>query len=141
MGYAPNEPVELQFLGKRVGQFDVYRWANIAGAGLATSDSLIRKNPSLVRAFVHATAEGMRFTIDHPHEAFVICRKSISDLTDLRLQRAILSRAISFWRPARVGLGHMDPRVWRLTARILAQYKQIPAGVSPSPYYTNRFVS
>jgi len=140
MGYAPNEPVELRHLGKRVGEFDVYRWADIAGAGVATSDSLISKDPKLVRAFVQATLRGMRWTISHPGKAFHFCRKSIPDFTEPSLQRLILDRAIAFWKPAGVPLGHMDPRVWRLTASILLKYKVIPHQVAATGYYTNRFV-
>jgi NitT/TauT family transport system substrate-binding protein len=140
MGYAPNEPVELRHLGKKVGEFDVYRWANIAGAGVATSDSLIKSNPHLVRAFVQATLKGLRFTIHHPKRAFEFCKQSIPDFTGPNLQRAVLNRAITFWKPAGLGLGHMDPAVWRLTARVLLQNRVLSGKVTAGNYYTNRFV-
>ena len=140
MGYAPNEPVELRALGKKVGEFDVYRWANIAGAGIATSNSLIKKNPKEVRAFVKATLKGMRYVIAHPAKAFQICRESIPGLTGLNVQRAVLYRAIHFWKPAGAPLGHMAPSVWKLTAKILLQNKVIPHKVDAKTYYTNRFL-
>lgn len=140
MGYAPNEPVELRALGKKVGEFDVYHWADIAGAGIATSDSMLAKKPKIVRTFVRATLRGLRFTLEHPARTFALCRASIPGITDLKLQRRILYRALDFWKPARVPLGHMDPHVWQATERILHRFGQIPNQVRPGRFYTNRYV-
>ena len=140
MGYAPNEPVELRSTGKSVGEFDVYHWANIAGAGLATSTSMIAHKPALVRAFVRATLHGLRYTISHPKKAFTISAASIPNLTNLSLQRQVLNRAIDFWKPAGVALGRMDPNVWRKTADVLYRYKVVTKPVTATSYYTNQFV-
>lgn len=140
MGYAPNEPVELRSEGKPVGEFDVYRWANIAGAGLATSDWMIQHRARIVHGFVQATLRGLRYTLRQPGKAFALSKSSIPRFTNPGLQRRVLDRAVAFWRPAGVSLGRMDPRVWKLTARLLLQFKQIPKPVNASSYYTNRFV-
>jgi NitT/TauT family transport system substrate-binding protein len=140
MGYAPNDPVSLRAQGKSAGEFDVYKWAYLAGAGIATSDMLIKKNPAVVRAFVGATLKGLRYTLKHPSTAFTISKSSIPGFTNDALQRQVLNRVIAFWKPAGVPLGHMDPRVWNLTAKVLYQFKQIPQRVPASRYYTNRFV-
>jgi NitT/TauT family transport system substrate-binding protein len=139
MGYAPNEPVALRAQGKATGEFDVYKWTNLAGAGIATSDMLIKKNPAIVRGFVGATLKGLRYTLNHPSTAFTISKASIPGFTNDALQRQVLNRVIAFWKPARVPLGRMDPRVWNLTAKVLYQFKQIQK-VSASKFYTNRFV-
>jgi NitT/TauT family transport system substrate-binding protein len=140
MGYAPNEPVELRSEGKSVGEFDVYKWANIAGAGLATSNALITRNPALVRAFVRATRRGLQFTLNHPNRAFAMSKGFIPELTNPSLQKTILKRAIAFWKPAGVGLGRMDPKVWAKTASILYHFKVISKKVRATRFYTNRFV-
>jgi putative riboflavin transport system substrate-binding protein len=140
MGYAPNEPVALRAQGKPTGEFDVYKWANLAGAGVATSDMLIKKHPSVVRGFVGATLKGLRYALKHPASTFSISKASIPGFTNDALQRQVLSRVITFWKPAKVKLGHMDPGVWNLTAKVLYQFKQIPHKVNAAPYYTNRFV-
>jgi len=139
MGYAPNEPIELASEGKRVGEFDVYHWANIAGAGLATSSSLIAHHPSLVRRFVQATLKGLRYSLAHPAKTFGFCRASIPNFTNPSLQRKVLNRALDFWRPAGVPLGQVDPKVWRLTASILLRYKVIAHPVDARRFYTNQF--
>jgi NitT/TauT family transport system substrate-binding protein len=140
MGYAPNEPVELRSEGKKVGEFDVYRRTNIAGAGLATSDALIAHKPSLVRAFVGATLRGLQYVLAHRVRAFSISRHFIPGMTDPSLQQRILDRAIAFWRPAGVALGRMDPSVWNKTERVLYRFKIIPNRVKASSFYSNAFV-
>lgn len=140
MGYAPNEPVELRAQGKSVGEFDVFHWANIAGAGLASSNNLIARKPGLVRAFVDATLAGLRFTLRHPERAFTMSKAFISDLTDPKLQRQVLNRVIAFWKPARVRLGQMDPAVWKKTASVLYRFNVTSNEVDPTNFYTNRFV-
>jgi NitT/TauT family transport system substrate-binding protein len=140
MGYAPNEPLELRSQGKAVGEFDVYHWDNIAGAGLATSNSLIAHKPGLVRAFVAATLRGMRFALARPGRTFAIAKAFIPDFSNPRLQRQVLNRALVFWKPAGVALGRMDPKVWNLTEKVLYRFKVISKRVSASAYYTNRFV-
>ena len=140
MGYAPNEPLALRAQGKAVNEFDVYKWANLAGAGIATSDTMIKSHPALVSGFVGATVKGLRYTIQHPARAFAISKAAIPGFTNDALQRQVLNRVITFWKPAGVSLGRMDPSVWKLTAKVLYQFKQIPTKVSAKPYYTNRFV-
>lgn len=140
MGYAPNEPVELRAEGKSVGEFDVYKWANIAGAGIATSNALIAHKPALVRGFVQATLKGLRFTLRHPVRAFRLSESFMPGLSNPGLQRAVLDRALEFWKPAGVPLGHMDPKVWKQTAGILYRFKVIPKRVNAAGFYTNRFL-
>jgi NitT/TauT family transport system substrate-binding protein len=140
MGYAPNEPVALRSEGKAVGEFDVYHWDNIAGAGIATSNSLIAHKPGLVHAFVAATLRGMRFALAHPGRTFAISKAFIPEFSNPGLQRQVLNRALVFWKPAGVALGRMDPKVWNLTEKILYRFKVISKRVSASAYYTNRFV-
>jgi len=140
MGYAPNEPIELRSEGKAVGEFDVYHWANIAGAGVATSDSLIAHRPDLVRAFVQATLHGLRFTLAHPKQAFAVSKASIPDFNDPNLQWKILKRTLDFWKPDGVALGRMDPTVWNKTAHVLYRFKIIPKRVAGTEFFTNRFV-
>ncbi len=140
MGYAPNEPVELASEGKSVGEFDVYKWDNLAGAGIAASDKEISNQPKRVKGFVRATLKGLKFAIKHPARAFTISKEAIPGLENPALQRKVLQRAIIFWKPAGVPLGHMDPKVWSRTATALYEFKQITRKVRPSLYFTNQFL-
>lgn len=142
VGYAMNEPIELRQQGYRVSEIDVYHWANLAGAGIATSDAEIAAHPAMVRAFVQATIQGLRDTLRDPSAAWAASIRAVPGLAaQAHAQRAVLQRALDFWH-AEPGhpLGWMDPQVWSRTARALYQFKQIPRPVSPAAFYTNQFV-
>ncbi len=142
VGYATNEPVEIQHEGYRINEIDVYRYADIAGAGIAAGDSEIARHPAAVRAFVRATLHGLSDTLANPAAAFSITLKAVPQLAaQSTVQRAVLQRSLDFWR-AEPGhpLGWIDPAIWAKTAHLLYRYKQIPREVSPALYYTNRFI-
>jgi NitT/TauT family transport system substrate-binding protein len=142
VGYAMNEPVQLRREGYRVDEFDIYRYANIAGAGLAAGNDFLRSHPAAVRAFVRATLRGLALAIRDPGQAFRLTLKAVPALrAQAASQRAVLARAIDFWRPETGHrLGWVDPAVWTLTANLLARYRQIGHPVSPRPFYTNEFI-
>lgn len=144
MGYATNEPVELRSQGMPVTEFDIWHWANIAGAGLATSKTEIARHPALVRAFVQATRKGLEYTLHHPAAAWAITQRAIPDVTRPHptLQHAVFVRTMDFWQPrAGLAVGCSNPQVFTTTARLLYQFKQIPVQVNAAQYYTNRFLS
>jgi NitT/TauT family transport system substrate-binding protein len=141
--YAMNEPVELRSERVAINELDIYHQADLAGAGLAARNSLIRQHPAAVRAFVQATLHGLRDTLRNPSAAFRISENAVKTIkAQPTLQRAILMRSLDFWRPeAGHPLGWVDSRIWSLTARDLYAFHQISRSVSATPYYTNRFVS
>lgn len=143
VGYATNEPVEIRHEGYQINELDVYKYANIAGAGMAAGNSEIAKHPAAVRAFVRATLHGLADTLRDPQAAFAITLRAVPQLAAQRsVQRAVLQRSLSFWQPeAGHPLGWVDPAVWTTTARLLYQFKQIPHAVQSTPYYTNRFIT
>lgn len=140
--YAMNEPVELRSQGLKVNEIDIYRYANLAGAGLAARNSLISQHPATVRAFVRATLHGLRDTLQDPNAAFRISEQAVKTIkAQPALQKAILMRSLAFLRPeAGHPLGWVDPQVWSLTARDLYLFHQIPRRVGAGSYYTNRFI-
>lgn len=142
MGYANNEPILLKSQGLAVNEIDIYRYANLAGAGLATGNTEIAKRPAVVRALVTATLHGLSDTLRDPNAAFRITEAAVPSIkAQAKVQRAVLMRTLDFWR-AEPGhpLGWVDPAVWNMTARYLYQFKQIPHPVSPGQFYTNTFV-
>lgn len=143
VGYATNEPIELRHEGYQVTEFDIARWANIAGAGLAAGDGVLAHHPAMVRAFVRATLHGLRDTIAHSHQAYAITARTIKlPPSDAAVQRAVLARSIDFWR-AEPGhsLGWVDPAIWRHSVSLLYRFGQLPRRVAPSSFYTNRFIT
>jgi NitT/TauT family transport system substrate-binding protein len=143
VGYANNDVVQLTARGTAVNEIDVYKYANLASAGIVTSNNEISKNPGVVRAFVQATTRGLRDTIAHPGEAYRISTGVVSEIkAQPAVQHAVLNRSIDFWRaePAHP-LGWIDPAIWQRTATELYRFKQISRQVQPTRFYTNRFVT
>jgi NitT/TauT family transport system substrate-binding protein len=142
VGYAMNEPVQLREEGYAVQEFDVYHWANIAGAGLATSDSLIARRPGVVRSFVQATLRGLADTLRDPSSAYAISARAVKITLNDRVNRAVLQRCLPFWQaePGHV-LGWIDPSIWQHTALWLRRYAQISRPIQASQFFTNRFVA
>lgn len=142
VGYANNDVVHLRQLGYRVTEFDIYRHANIAGAGLAAGTSEISKHPSTVRAFVRATIMGMRDTLNDPIAAFRITEQAVPEIrSDQKAQMAVLLRTLDFWKPqSGKPLGWVDKRVWASTASLLHRYGQISTATPATSFYTNRFI-
>jgi len=141
VGYAMNEPVQLRHQHFRTSEFDIWKWANIAGAGIAAGDQEIARHPDDVRAFVRATLHGLRDTLRAPRQAYGISARAIKIHSEADFQRAVLMRSLDFWRPERGHpVGWVDPRIWRDTARLLLQFQQIPRPLDASRFYTNQFV-
>lgn len=142
VGYAMNEPIELREQGLPVNEIDIYHWADIAGAGIVTSDAEIAHHPAIVRAFVRATVQGIKVTLHDPELGFGAAEAAVKEIkAQPHSPRATLQRCLAFWQPEPGHpVGWIDPRVWAETAKLLYQFKQIPHTVSPTPYYTNRFV-
>ena len=142
VGYAMNEPVQLRQQGHKVNEIDVYHVANIAGAGIATSTDEIAHHPGTVRAFVAATIAGMKETLQHPDQAFRIAESAVPEIkAQPKIQRAVLFRALDFWRAEKGhSLGWSNRNVWDTTARLLLLFKQIPHSVHAERFFTNQFL-
>lgn len=143
VGYAMNEPVQLQQLGYKVSVLPVAAVSDLAGAGVITSGATVSQHPDLVRRFVAATYRGLSETDADPDAAFGASRPYIRGLTaaQIPLQRAVLREAVRYWRPGalrRLGCGN-GPQ-WSATESALLSQKQIHASVPVSTLFTNRFV-
>lgn len=143
VGYATNDVVQLTARGTAVNELDVYKYANLASAGVISSDAEIGAHPGVVRAFVQATIRGLRETIARPAEAYRISANTVSEIkAQPVVQHAVLARSIDFWRPEPGHpLGWTDPRIWAETEVALYRFHQISRHVQPARYYTNRFVT
>jgi NitT/TauT family transport system substrate-binding protein len=143
VGYAMNEPVQLQHLGYAVTVLPLANAVRLAGAGIITSQHLAATNPDLVRRFVQATYRGLRDTIANPDAAFTIARRYISGLSgsQLQLQRAVLNAAVKYWAaPADGHLGCASLSQWATMQQALLSQHQIATTKNPSSFFSNQFV-
>jgi len=138
--YALNEPVQLSQAGYSTDVVYVADYANLVSNGLITNEQTIAERPELVQRLVRAVLRGLRYTIEHPDEAFAICKEYVPEIAgdNEALQKAVLVESIKFWRGER--LGHSDRAAWEESQRFMRQIGLVDAEVDVEKLFTNRFV-
>ena len=140
VGYTANEPIQLRSRGIAVTEIRVADYAQLAANGLLTSEKVIAENPDLVRAFVGAFIKGLRYSIDHPDEAFTLSESYIPNFADLDadVQKQVLATSMEQWKAKR--LGYSDPQAWENMQNVLLDMGLISEKMDLSKAFTNQFV-
>ena len=118
--YSNNEPIQIEAQGVPVNIINAADMVSLVSNGVITNEDTIRRNPTLVRAFVEAFDESLHYTIDHPDEAYEISKKYVEGLADPAVattQHAVLARSIDLWSADRLGL--TDAQGWEDTQNVL----------------------
>jgi NitT/TauT family transport system substrate-binding protein len=138
--YALNEPVQLSQAGYSIDVMYVADYANLVSNGLITNEQTIAERPELVQRLVRAMLHGLQYTIEHPDQAFEICKKHVPEIAgdNEALQKGVLIESIKFWRGD--GLGHSDRAAWEESQRFMRQIGLIDAEVDVEKLFTNQFV-
>jgi NitT/TauT family transport system substrate-binding protein len=138
--YALNEPVQMRQAGYSIDVIYVADYANLVSNGLITNEQTIAERPELVQGLVQAMLRGLKYTIEHPNEAFAICKKYVPEIAgdNEALQKAVLDESIKFWQGDR--LGYSDRAAWEESQRFLHKIGLIDAEVDVDTLFTNRFV-
>jgi NitT/TauT family transport system substrate-binding protein len=137
VGYANNEPLQLELLGETVNVIYVADEADLVANGLITSEELVSKNPEIVAAFVRATLKGIADTIADPEEAYEISKRYVEGLDDSR--KNVLEASIEMWRADTLGLTALES--WQRTQDALLQIGFLDAPIEDlSEAYTNDFI-
>ncbi len=140
VGYAANEPIQLQAQGIDVTELRVSDAVQLAANGILASEKVIAENPELVKSFVGAFLKGLQYTIENPDDAYAMSAAYIPNFADQdqKVQKEILTTSIDLWRADR--LGYSDPQAWENMQNILLEMKLIPAEMDLSKAFTNEFV-
>jgi len=138
--YALNEPVQLSQAGYSINVIYVDDYANLVSNGLITNEQTIAEQPELAQGLVRAVLRGLRYTIEHPDEAFAICKEHVPEIAgdNESLQKAVLLESIKFWQGDR--LGYSDRAAWEESQRFMRQIGLIDAEVDVEKLFTNQFV-
>jgi NitT/TauT family transport system substrate-binding protein len=138
--YAANEPVQLKKLGQEINLLKVSDAVNLVANGIITNEKTLAERPELVQAMVNATLKGLKYTTDHPEEAFEITKKYVENLaaTDQNVQMQVLLNSISQWQSPR--LGFSSPEAWDNMQRILLQMGLLTKEQDLAKAFTNRFI-
>jgi NitT/TauT family transport system substrate-binding protein len=115
-------------------------YVNLVSNGLITNEQTIAEEPALVQSLVRAILRGLRYTIDHPDEAFEICLKHVPEAggENASQQMAVLQESIELWRAD--DLGRSDPTAWEDSQRFMLELGFVDTETDIEQMFTNQFI-
>lgn len=143
MDYIVNGPVRLRLAGEEVVVFPVSDYIDLPSNGLVTSEAVIRTRPDLVTRMTRAMLRGIRYTLDHPDEAFATALRHVPEAggEQERVSRAVFDASLPLWTPPPGRpLGHTDLTRWEQAEEFLRRMGLIERHVDVTNIATNDFV-
>lgn len=138
--YAANEPVQLRQAGYEPHIIYVADYMDLVSNGIITNEKTIAEDPELVAGLVRAVLRGLRYTIDHPEEAFEICLEYVPEAggENRGTQMAVLQESIKFWESEQ--LGYSDPSAWEASQEFMLQVGLTDVETDVDQMFTNQFI-
>lgn len=138
--YAANEPVQLRQAGYDLHIIYVADYMNLVSNGIITNEKTVAESPELGSGLVRAVLRGLRYTIDHPQEAFDICLEYVPEAggDNRDTQMAVLQESIKFWDSER--LGYSDPAAWEASQEFMLEVGLAETRTDVEEMFTNQFV-
>jgi NitT/TauT family transport system substrate-binding protein len=134
---AAKQGIKLNRIWMKDTGLDIY------GSGLIAKDEDLKRRPELVRAYVEATMEGLRYTRDHQEESLQILLKQKPELnlplTTLQLKNA-LTEVFLPPESVQVGMGFMKPDIMEKTVGVVNEFFDVGRKVTAKEVYTNQFI-
>lgn len=138
VGYANNEPVQLEARGEAINVLYIADFIDMVGNGIITNEETINNNPGLVQGFVTALGRGLADTLENPDEAYEITRQFVEGLDESR--RSVLDASLDLWQSDNIG--YTEPDSWTQTQEILLSMGLLDAPLTNlEATYTNQFVA
>lgn len=140
-GYVINEVIAAQEKGAdvniiRPSDYNINFYADT----IFTRESVIEKNPELVKRFVRATMTGWQYAVEHPDEAAAFGLKHSPQLA-LGHETSMMRASIPLLRPTQQPLGKMELEEWRSLDDQLVALGLLKTKADIYKAFTNRFVS
>jgi len=138
--YAANEPVQLRQAGYEPHIIYVADYIDLVSNGIITNEKTIAEKPELVAGVVRAVLRGLRYTIDHPEEAFEICLQYVPEAggENREAQMAVLEESIKFWESEH--LGYSDASAWEVSQEFMGQVGLVDTRTDVEEMFTNQFI-
>lgn len=114
----------------------------LPGDVLMSSESLIKKDPDLVKRFVAAAACSKKAAIENPTEAVAAFTKANSAYPKEGAKKEFELVSQLFADPATSGepVGHMSEPLFTSAYAFLTEYASVPTGKNVTDYFTNEFL-
>jgi NitT/TauT family transport system substrate-binding protein len=142
MGYANNEPIQLQKQGVAVRTLNVWEAQPLISNGLVLLQSEIKSHPDEVKALVSATLKGVQYASAHPSDAVRISKSYVPTITDAASEAnalAVLQATIPLWKGSGKP-GYNDPATWQSMATFLASVGMLKSGSDAKAAYSNDYL-
>jgi NitT/TauT family transport system substrate-binding protein len=142
MGYANNEPLQLQRQGVAVRTLNVWDARPLISNGLVVLQSELKNHPDQVRALVSATLKGVQYATDHPADAVRISKAYVPTITDAATEAnalAELQATIPLWKGTGKA-GYNDPTAWHWMGDFLTQVGMLKANTDINAAYSNDYL-
>jgi NitT/TauT family transport system substrate-binding protein len=136
MGYANNEPLQLQKHGMAVRTFLASDYQPLISNGIITTEDTYHNEPQVVREFVQATLKGLRDVIADPAQAVETSKSYIPGLTNTDQALSVLKATIPLWQGSG-RLGYNDSATWQSMEKFLVAQKMIAPVQDLTQAYTN----
>lgn len=140
VGYLANEPVQLRYQGYDIDVIAVADYVPLVSNGLITNQKTIDENPELVRRMVKATLKGIRYTVEHPQEAYEVCFAYVEGLEEAQqeVQMEVLETSITLYQTDPYGYSEQDS--WENMVDVLKNMDLLEGDVNLEAVYTNEFI-
>src|SRR5262249_45655920 len=123
---------------------DVVKPLPLVANGLGVLEKVLRTRAVDVRALVHATLQGLAYTIAHPQDALALSRQYVPGLDDPKQAadaQAVLQATIPVGQAAGARMGYNDPATWTAMGTFMAGSKLISPGANAAKAFTNDYLS
>jgi NitT/TauT family transport system substrate-binding protein len=140
VGYVANEPVQLRAQGYDIKVILVSDYLELVSNGIITNQTTLEENPDLVKRMVGATLKGIQYTVEHPEEAFEICKKYVEGLesADQEVQMQVLLASIDLYQTD--PYGYSKTVAWSNMQDVLLRMNLMKEEINLEDAYTNEFI-
>lgn len=142
--YGVNGPVVLAQAGIATTEIRLDDYLVIPANGLVTNETTIAQQPDLVKKMVRATLRAIRYTLDHPDEAFEIALQYVPEAggENEAANRAVFDASLPYWTYAPGAQpGATRPEDWQTAAEFMQRIGLVDTLVAADTLYTNEFLA
>jgi NitT/TauT family transport system substrate-binding protein len=128
--------------GDQVGSFTYSDYgADFYSNGIGALEEYITEKPDVVRSFVQATMQGLKFSLEHPKDAVTMLKKHQPQLDeDVALQEIDILRVLTNAQDIQLP-GSMTREKMVITQDLLVKYLDMTPTENIDNLYTNKFLA
>ncbi|MBA7715392.1 Riboflavin-binding protein RibY [subsurface metagenome] len=132
-------------MGKEVNIINTYSIIPMASAAIIASDTLVHKNPELVRRFIRAVVRAGNYVLDNRENVIFLLKKYIPTLSDknIDINKKVLSASLDLWKDEDIekyGLGYTTKSDWEMSINEMYSLGLIKRRIDPDECFTNEFI-